>query len=148
MSPLASYSIVFHTMSEKPPKQMKGFGRKLLSRRQHVTLSRVAIGKRHKCGISVYHHRVRQCLIQTRCQKVTPKADPRRRQMQVITYNTQYLRDCVRKRMTVLFLYLIGIILFILPGHQLVSKLRTSSERRVIVLADCRDAVWTITILQ
>ena len=38
----------FHTMSEKPPKQMKVFGRKLLSRRRHFSLSRVAIGKRHK----------------------------------------------------------------------------------------------------
>ncbi len=39
----------FHTMSEKPPlKQMKGFGRKLLSRCRHFSLSRVAIGKRHK----------------------------------------------------------------------------------------------------
>ena len=39
-------------MSDKPPKQMKGFGRKLLSRRRHFSLSRVAIGKRHKSGIS------------------------------------------------------------------------------------------------
>ena len=39
-------------MSEKPPKQMKGFGRKLLSRSRHFSLSRVAIGKRHKSGVS------------------------------------------------------------------------------------------------
>ena len=38
----------FHTMSDKPPNQMKGFGRKLLSRRRHFSLSRVAIGKMHK----------------------------------------------------------------------------------------------------
>ena len=49
---LAGYSIVFHTMSEKPPKQIKGFGRKLLSHRRHFSLSCVAIGKRHKSGKS------------------------------------------------------------------------------------------------
>ena len=49
---LAGYSIVFHTMSEKPPKQIKGFGRKLLSHRQLFSLSCVAIGKRHKSGKS------------------------------------------------------------------------------------------------
>ena len=50
--------------------------------------------------------------------------------------------------MTVLFLYLVGINIVYLSGHQLVSKLR-SSERRIIVIvfADCRDAVWTITML-
>ena len=47
--------------------------------------------------------------------------------------------------MTVLFLYLIGITLFILSGHQIVPKLR-SSERQIIVFAGCRDAVWTITM--
>ena len=36
---------------------MKGFGRKRLSRRRHFSLSRVAIGKRHKVA---YHRRVRQ----------------------------------------------------------------------------------------
>ena len=46
-------------MSEKPPKQMKGFGRKLLSRRRYFSLSRVAIGDRHKVA---YHRRVRQRL--------------------------------------------------------------------------------------
>ena len=39
-------------MSEKPPKQIKGFGRKLLSHRRHFSLSCVAIGKRHKSGKS------------------------------------------------------------------------------------------------
>ena len=49
---LAGYSIVFHTMSEKHPKQIKGFGRKRLSYRRHFSLSCVAIGKRHKSGKS------------------------------------------------------------------------------------------------
>ena len=37
---------------QQPPKQMKGFVSKLLSRRRHISLSRVAIGKRHTSGIS------------------------------------------------------------------------------------------------
>ena len=37
---------------QQPPKQMKGFVSKLPSRRRHISLSRVAIGKRHKSGIS------------------------------------------------------------------------------------------------
>ena len=41
---------------QQPPKQMKGFVSKLLSRRRHISLSRVAIGKRHKVA---YHRRVR-----------------------------------------------------------------------------------------
>ena len=40
----------FHTMFDKPQKQMKGFGRKLLSRRRHLSYERVAIGRR-KSGI-------------------------------------------------------------------------------------------------
>ena len=46
---------------QQPPKQMKGFVSKLLSRRRHISISRVAIGKRHKSGI---HRRVRQSSIQ------------------------------------------------------------------------------------
>ena len=37
-------------MSDKPQKQMKGFGRKLLSRRRHLSFARAAIG-RNKSGI-------------------------------------------------------------------------------------------------
>ena len=42
----------FHTMSEKPPKQMKGFGRKLLSRRRHFSYHAWPSGKGIKSGIS------------------------------------------------------------------------------------------------
>ena len=42
------YAIVVyfvHTMSDKPQKQIKGFGRKLLSRRRHLSVARAAIGR-------------------------------------------------------------------------------------------------------
>ena len=39
-------------MSEKPPKQMKGFGRKLLSRRRHFSYHAWPSGKGIKSGIS------------------------------------------------------------------------------------------------
>ena len=65
----------FRTMSEKPPKQMKGLGRKLLNRRRHHSLARTAIksGKR----IEVAHHRNDNISIHTRCQSEQrrPKAD-------------------------------------------------------------------------
>ena len=72
---VGSYLIVFpRTMSDKPPKQMKALGRKLLSRRRHLSLARAAIGKTHKSGISPQ----RQHPIQTRCQSekwTTPAED-------------------------------------------------------------------------
>ena len=42
----------FHTMSEKLPKQMKGFGRKLLSRHWHFSYHAWPSGKGIKSGIS------------------------------------------------------------------------------------------------
>ena len=43
---------VFPHNVQQSPKQMKGVVRKLLSRRRHISLSRVAIGKMPKSGIS------------------------------------------------------------------------------------------------
>ena len=55
LMPVAIACRLFYRFShnvEKPPKQIKGFGRKLLSHRRHFSLSCVAIGKRHKSGKS------------------------------------------------------------------------------------------------
>ena len=48
--------------------------------------------------------------------------------------------------MTVLFLYLIGITIVYFIWASTSIELRFS-ERRIIVFVDCRDAVWTITML-
>ena len=66
--------------------------------------------------------------------------------MRVITYNRR--NSGLRSEAHDVFIFISDRDnLFILSGHQLlVSKLR-SSEWRIIVFADYRDAIWTITML-
>ena len=61
---LPVFDLFFRTMSEKHPKQTKRLGKKLLSRRRHLSLACAVIEKTHKSDISPQ----RQHPIQTRCQ--------------------------------------------------------------------------------
>ena len=92
---------------------MKGFGSKLLSRRRHFSYHAWPSGKGIKSGISplgptsdsdamvdanISNSELRQL------RRRTPAAESAGDRCK-----SYVIRDCVRKRMTVLFLYLIGI---------------------------------------
>ena len=114
--PVAIACQLFYRFLRETSKTNVGVWKETTESAPTLQLSRVAIGKRHKkwhitAGSDNVRFR-RDANISNsellRLSTPTPKADSRRRvrrrQMQ-----QQVIRDCVRKRMTVLFLYLIGI---------------------------------------